>query len=392
MSGSKAVILAVIRREIERIKHNTAYRFLLFTGPVLGIFMLFFIFQKGSVRELPIAIVDQDNSSISYKLKNAINATPDVSIAVEVHDMFQAQKFLETGNVDAIVVIPKETEKNVYRSLEAPIPLYINGTNVMKASLVQRAVLGSVKTISAGIQMKKLIAEGNTEKEAIARIMPINIKKHVLFNPYTNYNYYLGSALVYVMLFVFVLLSSTYTLGNELKRGTGKQLLETSNNSVRLAVLGKLLPYTVIFMGFAMLINLLLYAVDKMPMQGNFLVLFIGQFVAIISLQLMGLIFIGGTSNLRLALSLASAYSMMSITFSGLTFPLEYMPKVAQIFGALFPFTWWEKLMISQSLRGGPLNEALPYIVYLLIFQAVALLFLKVYKKHLGDPAFWGKS
>lgn len=219
-----------------------------------------------------------------------------------------------------------------------------------------------------------------------------SIEKHVLFNPYTNYNYFLGSAMLYVMLFLFIILSSTYTLGNELKRGTGLDLLQTSNNSVRIAVLGKLLPYTVVFTGFMMLINLLMYKVDGMPLNGSFFILLSGQFIAIITLQLMGLIFIGLTSNLRLALSLVSAYSMMSITFSGLTFPLGSMPKIAQIFGTIFPFTWWEKLFISQSLRGAPLNEALPYILYLFIFQVIALLFLKLYKKHLSDPKYWGKA
>jgi ABC-2 type transport system permease protein len=151
-------------------------------------------------------------------------------------------------------------------------------------------------------------------------------------------------------------------------------------------------PYTLIFSGFAMFINFLLYEVTGMPLNGNFLVIFLGQFVTIITYQLLGLIFIGVTINLRLAMSFGSAYSMMGITFSGLTFPLEAMPKIAQIFAALFPFTWWEKLMISQSLRGAPIKEALVYISYILIFQLLAFAFLNVYKKHLGNPVYWGKA
>ncbi len=392
MTGSKTILMAVIKRELDRIKHNRAYQFLLLIGPLIGILLIFAIFYKGAVRELPIAIVDQDQSSLSIKLENAINASADVDVTVHAHDIFQAKQLLEKGQVEAIVLIPKETEKHIYQDIEAPIPVYINGTNVLKASLIQRSVLGSVKTVSAGIQMKKLIPAGKSEKEIYSRIMPIKVDKHVLFNPYTNYNYFLGSALMYVMLYLFVILSATYTLGNELKRGTGQMLLDTSKNSVRLAVLGKLLPYTVIFTVFATFINFLLYAVDGMPMNGNFFVIFLGQFVTIVSYQLMGLIFIGATSNLRLALSLVSAYAMMAITFSGLTFPLGYMPKAAQVFGCIFPFTWWEKILVSQSFRAAPLDEVLPYILYLLIFQAVGLIFLKFYKKHLGDPSCWGNS
>lgn len=392
MTNHKTPLFEVIEREAERIKNNRAYQFLLFVGPLLGILILFFTFHKGAVRDLPIAVVDQDHSALSVKIENNLDASPDVAVMVHAHDMFQARKFLENGEVEAIVLIPGETEKSVFKGLEAPVPVYVNGTNVLKASLIQRSVLATIRTISGGVQLKRLIAEGKTEKEAMARIVPVSLEKHVLFNPYTNYNYFLGSAMIYIMLFLFVFLSSVYSLGNELKRGTGLDLLETSNNSVRLAVVGKLFPYTIIFTGFAMFADLLLYEIEGMPLNGNYIVLFLSQFISIITYQLMGLIFIGATSNLRLALSLASAYSMMAVTFSGLTFPLEAMPKMAQLFAYIFPFTWWEKLLISQSFRGAPLNEALPYVCYLLIFQVVALLFLVPYKKHLANPALWGKG
>ena len=385
-------IFAVILRETERIKQNPAYRFLLFGGPLTGILLLFAIFHEGVVKELPIAVIDKDNSSLSVKITNALDASSDVAVIVQVQDLFQAKKMLEQGAIDAIVLIPNKLEKSVFQGIEAPIPIYINGTNVLKAGLIQRSVLTTLKTVSGGIQLKKLMLAGKNKKQAMAQIVPVNIQKHVLFNPFTNYSYFLNSAMLYVMLYLFVFLSSIYTLGNELKRGTGKNLLETSNQSVRLAVAGKMFPYTIIFSGFALFINILLYKVEGMPLNGNYLVVFLGQFVTIITYQLMGLIFIGVTINLRLALSLGSAYSMMGITFSGLTFPLEAMPKIAQILATLFPFTWWEKIMISESLRGAPLKEVLPFIIYILLFQLLALCFLNLYKRYLGDSKYWGKS
>jgi ABC-2 type transport system permease protein len=387
----KHPIVAVIIREAERIKLNPAYRFLLFAGPMIGILLLFFIFKQGTVKELPIALVDQDHSSLSSKISLALDATTDINVLVSAQDMFQAKKLLEKGTVEAIVLIPDNMEKSVFQGMEAPLPIYINGTNVLKSGLIQRSVLTTLKTVSGGIQLKKLMLSGNNKEEAINRIIPVNIQKHVLFNPYTNYSYFLNSAMLYVMLYLFVFLSSIYTLGNELKRGTGENLLKTSNNSVRMAIAGKMIPYTIIFSGFSMFINILLYKVLGMPLNGSFAIIFLGQIITIITYQLMGLIFVGVTINLRLAMSLGSAYSMMGVTFSGLTFPLEGMPLIAKIVATLFPFTWWEKLFISQSLRNGPISEALPYLCYILLFQLLSLCFLKVYKNYLGKPKYWGK-
>lgn len=392
MAFKNTPIFAVIKREGHRISKNRAYQFLLLVGPLIGILMLYSIFKQGVVHELPIAMVDHDNTILSHKIAINVDGSPDVRILENPVDLFEAKSLLERGIVEAVVYIPQDTEEHVYAGKEAKIPIYINGTNVLKAGLIQRSVLTTIRTVSGGIAYKKQLAAGKSDEDAMTRVVPIKLHKHVLFNPYTNYSYFLSSAMMNVMLFLFVFLSAIYTLGNELKRGTGKELLSVSNNSVRLAIVGKLVPYTIIFSGFAMFINLLLFHFEKMPMNGNMVLLIAGQFITVITYQLLGLIFIGVTQNLRLAMSLGSAYSIMSITFSGLTFPLEAMPKLIQYITSVFPFTWWEKLFISQALRGAPIAEALPYICYILLFQVLALCFLMPYKRHLLDPSCWGKS
>lgn len=391
MSYSKHPLWAVLCREVTRIRQNPAYRFLLFLGPLTGILLMYFIFRNSTVKEIPIAIVDKDHSTLSVKIGNAIEASPDVDVVFQSQDLYEARDYFEKGMVMAIVVIPEETEELVFNGAETSLPVYINGTNVLLAGLVQRSVLTTIRTVSGGIQLKKQMMEGKNTTDAMARVMPVNIQKHLLFNPFTNYTYFLSSAMLYLMLYLFVLLSSVYTLGNELKRGTGSELLEASGNSIRFAIVGKLAPYTLIFSAFAVFINLLLYKFEGMPLNGSFAAIFAGQFITVLTYQLLGLVFIGATINLRLALSLASAYSMMAITFSGLTFPLEGMPLAARIFATIFPFTWWEKLFISQSLHGAPVSEALIYICYILIFLLVSLGFMPVYKKYLGNAKYWGK-
>jgi ABC-2 type transport system permease protein len=387
----KHPVFNVIVRETRRIKQNHAYRFLLFSGPLIGILLLFYMFRQGAARNFSIAVVDEDNSVLSVKISNALDAASDVAVTYKPADIFQAVELLKKASVEAIVLLPNDLEKSVLQGINAPVPVYINGTNVLKAGLVQRSVLTTLQTISGGIQLKKLMLTGKNSEQAMARVAPVSIKKHVLFNPYSNYNYFLNTALLFVMLFFFSFLSSVYTFGNELKRGTGPGLLEAGNNSVRLAVLGKMLPYTVIFWGLAMFINYLLYVVEGFPLNGSYPFIFFGQLITIVTYQLMGIMLVAATKNLRLSLSVGGAYVMMGITFSALTFPVEGMPLVARILTTLYPFTWWEKIIISQSLRGAPIREALPYLCYILIFMLISIASLPLYKKCLSDEKCWGK-
>ncbi len=392
MPRIKSPLLAVFTREAEHILHNPAYRFMLLTGPLVAIVLLFFIFQKGVVKEIPVAVVNQDQSSLSVKIENNLDAASEVSIALRAPDMFQAKEAMERAEVEAIILIPEGSEKSAMAGTETPIPIFINGSNVLKAGLLQRSILSTLKTISGGIQLKKLMATGLTEKQALDRIVPVKVDSHALFNPFMNYNYFLNSALFHLMLFLFVLLSSIYSLGIELKRGTGHELLLCSNNSVRLAILGKLAPFTIIFASFAMLIDLVMYKIQGAPLNGSFPLLYIGQVAAIVSCQLMGIIFVGSTNNLRLALSLGCGYSMVGMTLSGLTFPFEGMPAIARLFTSIFPLTWWKELFIAQSLYGGPIKDSMVYICYILLFQVVSLAFLPAYKKYLSDKKYWGKA
>lgn len=384
-------ILSVIKREAERIRHNPAYRFLLFGGPLIGILLLFYIFQQGVAKDLPVAIVDQDNTPLSRQIGHAIDASPDVTVVAAANDLSEAEEWMQQGLVQGIVVLPDNLHKNILQGIEAPVPVYINGTNVTVAGIVQRSLLTTLTTYSAGIQLTKLGMTGNNHEQAMARIMPVNIQKHVLFNPYANYGYFLNSAMLYLILFLFAFMSSIYSFGNELKRGTGLSLLEASGNSVRLAIAGKTLPYTVIFAGFAMLIAYLSYIVEGMPVNGSFLLLFIAQLITIVVYQLLGVMMVSVTRNMRLSLSIGGAYLMMSVTFAGLTFPMEGMPALARAATAIFPFTWWEKIVISQSLRGAPLREALPYLCYILVFMLIGFASFKSYKRSLSNPDHWGK-
>jgi ABC-2 type transport system permease protein len=98
------------------------------------------------------------------------------------------------------------------------------------------------------------------------------------------------------------------------------------------------------------------------------------------------------TINLRLTLSLGCAYTMMALTFSGLTFPAMGMPLAAKFFSFLFPYTFWLKVFMSQSLRGEPVHEAIGALLMLLPFILTVLLAFPLFKKRLSDERWQTKE
>jgi ABC-2 type transport system permease protein len=140
-----------------------------------------------------------------------------------------------------------------------------------------------------------------------------------------------------------------------------------------------------------LVMNVVLFVQMGTPLRGNFAFIVMGELGMIITYQLLAVLLVAVTANLRLALSLASAYSMMALTFSGLTFPQFAMPLVAKIFSYLFPFTQWVKIFISQAIRGeDAVHAIIPMSIYVL-FILLSVCFLPRMKRVLREERFWGK-
>lgn len=383
-------IFEVIKREYERFNSRATYAFFAFIGPLVAFTLVIWLFSYNVPRELPVALVDEDYTTLSRKLASAANATPIADLH-SYPDFAAAKNALMKGQVDAIYWIPAKTEEKLLRGLQADVVLYLNNTNVLKGGLITAGIMKSCLTLSAGIQVLSRTKRGESWEQAIEATMPVMPDTHILFNPYINYSYFLASMLIPVMLIVFVLMGSTYAIGTELKQGTGPQWLAAAGENIWVAILGKMLPYTLIFLIQAWIMDLLLFHYLEVPFHGHLHLLIITQMLLILSYQFLAVFLVALTSNLRLSLSLAAAYTMMALTFSGLTYPLADMPPLARSFANLFPFTYYLQNFIGQALRNEPIANGLSPMMWLWAFIVLGTLFVPRLRYILTHEKYWGK-
>lgn len=221
--------------------------------------------------------------------------------------------------------------------------------------------------------------------------MPVKLNSVLLFNPYLSYSYFLTLGLLPIILIVFVLLGTIHAIGTELLRGTGPKWHEFADNNIFYALTGKLIPYSFIYLIITMIMNIIFIQKLNLPINGNFLIVIFGEFLLIISYQFISIFLLGLFSNLRLSLSIGSAYCMLALTYSGLTFPDFGMPAIGQSFSKIFPFTYWLKLFMGQTIRGESVAIAFNSILPLFAFILLGLLFIPRLKHLLLNRHHWGK-
>lgn len=381
----------VLTREVERMSGSTIYLFTTLIGPLISLVIFLSIFSEGVPGNLPVGLVDMDNTVLSRKMGQWINATSEAEIVFRSPNLDEARHMMEKGEIQAVVLIPEGTEKEILKGSGQTVSVYINNANILSGGYLQKGIYKALATLSGGIKIQVALKKGATEEQAMAKIQPVKMHQHVLFNPFGNYAYFLLSALFPLMIILFTMLSSIYAVGIELREGTGPDWLDHSGDSVIVALVGKLVPYTLLFIVNVIVMNTILFVQMGTPLQGSFVLVVLGEIVLIVAYQLLGVLFVALSSNLRLSLSLASAYSMMALTFAGLTFPQFSMPLIARIFSLFFPFTYWVKIFISQAFRGESSLQGILLIGALLAFILVSVLSFPLLKKHLKNEKYWGK-
>lgn len=385
---------ASLQREI---RHFGQSRLLVTSAIILPVVMTVLyvlMFRKGTVHDLPIAVYDGDRTELSRQLVRMLDATPTARVAFETESIGQGRDAMERGEVNALVVIPRGMQANVLSGTGgAQISAEISGARILNSGLLKRDITTVFQAFNIGVETQMLGAKGIPAAKGYAMAYPVVMDKHILFNPYGSYAYYLLPGLLFVMLAITVSLVTVYTVGGELKNGTAAEWVETAGGSITRALAAKLTPYLLLFGVLSLFISTLLYRFMGLPFQGTHAaILVLGNLLFILAYMAIGVILVAVTANMRFSLSMAGGLATASLSFCGLTFPAIAMYPAIAALAKLFPLTYFIDIFIEQSLRGAPLARSLGDIAALGAFTLAMAILMPRLKKVALQPKYYGKD
>ena len=352
MPGFLQHTCAVMQREAARLVRQPMYLVLMVILPVVSFSFFALLFGQGAIRNIPIAVLDQDNTTLSRKVVQMIDETPTALVAYGIQDMTEGERLMREGKIMAIVLVPPFFEKSILSNTQTHLENYVSGTNITVNGLLSKDIQTAVTTFSAGIQLQLLMKKGLTERQAMAQLMPVRFDKHVLFNPHINYGYYLAPSFMPMMLMIFVVMATIFAIGTELKNATANDWMQTAGGSIQAALLGKLLPVTTVMFLISLVMLVINFKVVGTPLNGSLAMILVGTLLFILSYQSISVLIVSLLANLRLSLSIGGGYSVLAFTFSGLTFPIMAMWKPMQWVSCIFPFTFCSSIRCCAGPPG----------------------------------------
>ena len=356
--------------------------------PILTILFIGSLFKEGVPTKMPIALVDLDQTAISRKLVRNIDVTPLSEITEHLQSENEAMSELRTGNIYGFVVLPKNLQADILASRQPVISYYYQNGFLIAGGLMQNDLTLILHTLSGGINIQKREAMGQPEDYIMSQVQPIQLSTHQLFNPTANYSVYISTIVLPIMLQLFILMMTVYSIGIEIKERTSHEWLRMADKSIFTALTGKLLPYTVIFFFVMMFQNFMLYKVMHVPMNTSPGWLMLGSLLFVLAYQAIGIFIIGLLPLMRHSLNLAAFYGILALTLCGFSFPIESMPSVFQYWASGFPVRHYMHIFQSQILAGFELRYSIVSYLYMMLFLLLPLTILSRLKSALIYQTF----
>lgn len=376
-------ILKIARRELRRMASKPIYWFCMIAAPLFCFVFFTSLMAEGLPTDMPLGLVDNDNTTTSRSLARNLDAFEMTSIKEQYANVTEAREAVQRGDIYGFYYIPKGTTRKAKRQELPVVSFYTNYSYLVAGSLLYRDMRTMSELASGAASRTVLYAKGATERQAMAFLQPIVIDSHAINNPWLNYNVYLSNVILPGLHMLFIFMVTVFSIGTEVKYNTMHDWLIMARGSMFHALAGKLLPQTLIFFLIGIAFAIGLYGVLHFPCHCGLPTMLLVMFLGIIGAQGLGVFMFAMLPTLRMSLSFASLWGVISFSICGMSYPVMAMHPTLQGLSLLFPLRHYFLLYVNCALDGYPLMNAAPYVVGLLLFAMLPLLLLRRLKKML---------
>lgn len=369
-------ILRVAGREWGLLSTRPIYLFGMVIAPLVTALLLLYMMASGLPKDMPVAVVDEDGTATSRSLVRSLDAFQTSHVTLRALSMGEAMQAMRRGEVYAIYHIPRGLQAHAGSSRQPKIHYYTNGSYLMAGSFAFRDMKMLSELASAKVGLQTGQARGQDLEQIMGTVQPIRVQIEVMSNPWLNYSAYLTTTILPGVLQLMILLMTAYSIGTEIKRRSASAWLATADGSIAAALLGKLLPHTLIYLLVGWAIQGLLYGWMGYPLQSSPWAMAGAMLVLVLAAQSLGVFFVALIPIPRMAMSMASLLGMLSFSISGMSIPVSTMSPAVQALSLIFPLRYYYLIGINQALIGAPWVEVLPYYLGLVAFLLLPLLTL----------------
>ena len=277
---------------------------------------------------------------------------------------------LEQGEVDVIVQIPADFERDMTVATPERISITANAVNATKGGMGMQYI---VQTIA------HTLVELRGEKGPVKLSDLVTIENR--YNPTLNYRHYMIPALMIILFILICGFLPALSIVGEKESGSIEQINVTPISRF-MFILSKLVPYWIIglfVVTVAILVARLVYGLAPV---GSIGAIYFGALLFILTISGFSLTIANFSETMQQAMFVMFFFIMIFMLMSGLLTPVDSMPVWAQRFTLILPPRYYVEILRSVYLKGTTVAELWTNYaalgIFVIIFNTLAAL---TYKK-----------
>ena len=313
-------------RECKIFLRNPIFLSCMVVFPLLVMFFFTSMMGEGQPVDMPIGVVDMDNSSTTRALIRRLDAFETSHVVAHYTSVNEARHAIQNNEIYAFLYLPKGTTEQLL---------------------------------------------SNRQK---TYLQPITIDLHQIGNPTTDYNAFLSTMLIPGVMMLFIFLITTYSIGTELKFNHGKQVMEMAGNHIWVMLFGKFLPHLLIWLTLVFGYSYYVFGVLGFPHTGGTGMIVLLNLLMVFAAMGFGVFAFGLMPSLRMSMSISSLWAVLSFSMAGTAFPVMGMDGPLQAMAWLFPLHHYFMVYETCVFNSFSLLDCWWHVAALLAFMLLPMM------------------
>lgn len=332
-------VLSIAYYEVIHIFRKTILLLMVFFVP-FGYAALFgLIYMSGILSNIPIGVVDLDNSALSRQVTTAFANSPKFVIAEQMDSYAQLSGSMEKGKVRAGIVIPKGFEKDSALNRGTEVLTVYDASNMIWGYNIRKNALEVINKFNVDNAAAYLTGLGMDENTIVDTLDTVSTNFEIWYNPTLSYTSFIYMGLVMMIIHQIGLLASAISVTRDKEQNSWLQYLAATVSPWKI-FLGKSLPYFIANMFNYALLILASAELFNVKIVGNvYLVVLLGIVYNIVIVSIGFLVSLYARNSLQV-----TRYIMLLSTpfflISGYTWPSMDIPVWIKAIAGATPFAW----------------------------------------------------
>jgi len=355
-------LISLIRKEFIQIWRDPRTLVLILVIPVMQLFLMGYA-ATSDVRNVPLAVFDQDRGESARALLDAYRAADYFHLAYDVASEDELRQLIDDGKARAGMIIPPDYSDRILAEEPAQVAFILDGSDPTVAATALSAAQLIGQSLGTELMIERLEQRGQVSTFS----QPVDVRTRVWYNPDLVSAYFMVPGVIGMILFALTSILTATAIVRERERGTIEQLIVTPIRSWELVV-GKLLPYILL----ALLNTLEVIAIGawwfKVPVRSDLTLILLLSSLFLLSGLGIGLFASTIANTQQEAMLIVWMTLLPSIFLSGFFFPLEAMPQTLQWISYLVPLRYYLVIIRSLMMKGVGIQALSFEIIALTVF------------------------